>query len=448
MHRLLTVIRVAVLVGLFTGNASSQSFAKIDSATYAQYLAGDWQALRSDGKEAIRRGMDYYYLRMRLGIAHYELKNYRSAEAHFKKALEFSRDDPVAGEYLYYCYLYSGQAARAEIYRDGFTGKLAEKLPPETIKFIRAASAEYLYSRTLNDQYIDAAEETFGAYTSGYQSLTRYYHNASLLLSHTLKPGITFTHSYTRLSKSSFMYLHDGATVTVADGLKAGQNQYYLSPSITTPSGFTISPSVHVLGIGYQVITSGGNGFGPGSAVGLATQKTNAIVGGLAIGQSAGPLDISLGGNYSNLNGEDQILVRGGLTWYPKGNLDLYLGGCLNAQTRMNELSTTTHLIPQYLFGAGIASKLWIEVFGAHGDMLNYVEGNGYIVYNGLDRMKHKAGVILVCPFTKKGSKIYLGARWIQYQSTFTPFTPVDGALINPLYYDNYSVFGGISLRL
>lgn len=448
MYRLLIIIPALALTFLLTGNAAAQSFAKTDSATYAQYLAGDWQALTRDGKDAIHRGMDYYYLRMRLGIAYYELKNYRAAATHFKKALEFSQDDPVAGEYLYYCYLYSGQASRAEIYRDGFTGKLAEKFPTEKLKFIKAVSAEYLYSTALNDEYVDAAEETFGDYTSGYQSLTRNYHNASLVLSHTLGPGITFTHSYTYLSMASFMYLHDGSTVTVVDGLMVRQNQYFLSPSITTPSGFTISPSVHVLGISYQSILSGGNGFGPGTTVGYETLKSNAVVGGLALSQSAGPLDISLGGNYSNLNNEDQILVRGGLTWYPKGNLDLYLGGYLNAQTRRDDFSSTTNIIPQYLFGAGIASKLWIEVFGAHGDMFNYVEGNGYIVYNGLDRMKHKAGMTLVIPFSKKGSTIYLGGRWVQYQSSFTPVNPVEGPLINPLFYDSFSVFGGVSLRL
>ena len=56
--------------------ANSQSFIKIDSATYAQYLAGDWSTLVHEGKQAISQGVDYYYLRMRVGIAFYEMKNW------------------------------------------------------------------------------------------------------------------------------------------------------------------------------------------------------------------------------------------------------------------------------------------------------------------------------------------------------------------------------------
>ena len=206
-------------------------------------------------------------------------------------------------------------------------------------------------------------------------------------------------------------------------------------------------PAVHILGIGYEVISSGGNGFGPGSAVGLTEQRTNAVVGGLKFTQAAGPLNIALGGNYSNLNNANQFLVRGGLTWFPLGNLDLYFGGYLNTQFRKAGISSRTSLIPEYLLGAGIASKAWVEVFGSHGDMFNYTEGNGYIVYNGLDRMKHKAAMNIVVPISEKGSMIYLGGRWVRYQSRFVPLSDLTDPEINPLGYDSYSVFAGVSLR-
>ena len=376
MHRLSVIILLTILTGLITMEARSQDFIRIDSATYAQYLAGDWKTLVRDGKEALRQGVDYYYLRMRLGIAQYELKNFRAATTHFIRALEFSADDPPAGEYLYYCHINTGQRDRAEMYRNNFKGKLAVQLPPERIKFVKSISGEYLYSSTFNDNYVDAAQETFADYTSGYQSLTRDFHNASLALSHSLSPGITLSHAYTWLGKTSFMYLHDGIDVSVYDGLKVNQNQYYLSPSISTPTGLTIMPSVHILGISYQVISSGGNGFGPWNDVGLNTRRTNAVVGGLRLTQAVGPLNITAGGNYSNLNDAEQVLLRGGLTWFPTGNLDLYFGCFMNAQFRNNGISSSANMIPEYLIGAGIGSKVWVEVFGSHGDMFNYTEGN------------------------------------------------------------------------
>jgi len=145
------------------------------------------------------------------------------------------------------------------------------------------------------------------------------------------------------------------------------------------------------------------------------------------------------------MNDAEQVLVRGGLTWFPIGNLDLYMGVYLNTQAGITESSTAYALIPEYLLGAGIASRIWIEVFGSHGDMTNYLEGNGYIVYNGLDGMKHKIGTNLVYPVAEKGSKLYLGARWIQYQSNFVPLETGPSQAINPLTYNGLSVFGGIS---
>ena len=140
--------------------------------------------------------------------------------------------------------------------------------------------------------------------------------------------------------------------------------------------------------------------------------------------------------------------MRGGFKWFPKGNLDLYLGAYMNAHTGITENTSNSNFIPGYLLGAGIASRIWIEIFGSHGDMLNYLEGNGYIVYNGLDRMKHKVSTNLVFPLTEKGSKIYLGARWVQYQSTFTSLDTPGEQIVNPLTYNSLSIFGGISWKL
>ena len=147
------------------------------------------------------------------------------------------------------------------------------------------------------------------------------------------------------------------------------------------------------------------------------------------------------------MNDAKQVLLRGGLTWFPEGNLDLYMGAYLNTRAGITGNRTGMTVVPEYLLGAGIASRIWIEVFGSHGDMLNYLEGNGYIVYNGPEMMKHKVSTNLVYPFTEKGSRIYLGARWIQYRSTFTPLDSGTEGVINPLTYNGFSFFGGISLR-
>ena len=81
------------------------------------------------GKIALKQDMDFYYLRMRMGIARYNQKKYRQACGHFKHALELNQADPLALEYLYYSLLFSGQSEQAGIVRGEFKGDLALRLP-------------------------------------------------------------------------------------------------------------------------------------------------------------------------------------------------------------------------------------------------------------------------------------------------------------------------------
>ncbi|MCU0409034.1 MAG: hypothetical protein MUD02_08815, partial [Bacteroidales bacterium] len=59
-----------------------------DSLTYKLYTDKNWNELISAAKKALHDGHDYYYLRMRIGIAYYEKKQYASAATHFRKAGE------------------------------------------------------------------------------------------------------------------------------------------------------------------------------------------------------------------------------------------------------------------------------------------------------------------------------------------------------------------------
>ena len=82
---------------------------KTDSVTYTLYEKQQWSELIEVGEAAIKSGIDFYYLRMRLGIARYEQHNYRHAAPHFEKALIFYPGDQLATEYLYYSFLFAGR---------------------------------------------------------------------------------------------------------------------------------------------------------------------------------------------------------------------------------------------------------------------------------------------------------------------------------------------------
>ena len=125
MQRLIIII----LLYCFFGSLKAQErtdFSYLDSLTYKQYEDGRWKELTASGKQALRLGYDYYYMRMRIGISYYERKSYLNAISHFKKALEFNNNDQIATEYLYYCYLLSGKYNTADAWTGMFSKALSQ----------------------------------------------------------------------------------------------------------------------------------------------------------------------------------------------------------------------------------------------------------------------------------------------------------------------------------
>ncbi len=65
---------------------NSVNYKTVDEETYRFYMNGNWKDLINSGKNALKNNIDYYYLRMRIGIAYYETKRYMQAAKHFEKA--------------------------------------------------------------------------------------------------------------------------------------------------------------------------------------------------------------------------------------------------------------------------------------------------------------------------------------------------------------------------
>ena len=114
-HLFKTMVLVSVLAGVvsFVKAQETLNFPKVDKETYAYFLNGQWKELIETGKKAKQAGIDFYYLQIRMGIAHYNLKKYRQAIPYLEKALEQSPDDEFTKEYLYFAYLFSGQSMAA-----------------------------------------------------------------------------------------------------------------------------------------------------------------------------------------------------------------------------------------------------------------------------------------------------------------------------------------------
>jgi len=446
----IATIWISMLILSRAGAQEGPDFNRINSESYRYYTEQKWDSLIQFGKEALKSDVDYYYLRMRMGIAFFSRKNYRPAAQHFAVALEQHNGDPAALEYLYYCRLYAGQSEQALHVREQFKGDLALKLPPVNGRFFGRLGAEYLYQGGAGDHLFADPAGLYPLDVAGTQSTTGYFSNVTVSLVNQLAPGIVLSHAYTYLWKSSHYFYNDGESAIYLPDQHLIQNQYYLSPKFTTPSGYTFMPMVHVLGIQYQSIYDNGQGYQGGSSLVLGTIHETDFVTGMGFKKNLGRVDLDLGGWYGHLNSARQIQGRTGFTWFPLGNLNLYAGGFFNGQYELYPGSEgVTRIIPEFLFGFGIAEKAWVDLNGAVGEMTNYLEGNGMIVYNSISEIIHKKfRLSLSFPVTDKGSLLYLGGIWSAVRSEFQPDgDPVTMVYSSTVSYNAFSIYGGISWK-
>ncbi len=449
MYRLIILAVFVIIAAPGLKAQEPTDFNAINEDSYRLYLAGEWDSVIMVGKAALKQEIDYYYLRMRMGIAFHEKKHFRKAAVHFRKALDFNPGDPVALEYLYYASLFAGQYDQASLVRKEFKGDLALKLSPSKGKFLDRFGGEYLYHQGLNSDLLSDPDALFQGLPTGVQYITRHYSNASLSLSNIVTPGFRLNHAFTYLSKTNHQYYNDGQNIFQLTDQHVTQVQYYLSPVITTLSGYVFMPMVHLVSIHYQAPVDIEQGFqGGGSRIVLGYLKTFDFVSGLGFSKGFGAIDLYLGAWYASLNNKEQVQSRLGVTWYPFGNLNLYAGGFLNSQYEMSGSLGVLRFIPELHVGAALAGKGWIDLNGAFGEMTNYLEQNGSTVFNNFSEVIHKKiSMTVSVPVTEKGSLLYLGGRWTTHESRFYAFDPAQGELTNNIPYNALSIYGGITWK-
>ncbi len=118
----------------------------VDASTYTYYEQGEWKKLIETGKKSLDKGIDFYYLQYRMGVAYYQLKKYRKAAEFFEKVLKETPKDVLAQEYLYYSYLFSGMYEDARVFGNTLPPDMQKKLNIYHDKqIVNSVGAEFKY---------------------------------------------------------------------------------------------------------------------------------------------------------------------------------------------------------------------------------------------------------------------------------------------------------------
>ncbi|RLD48135.1 MAG: hypothetical protein DRI94_12980 [Bacteroidetes bacterium] len=424
------ILIISLLILLSTKAISQEklNFAYVDSTTYNCYLQKDWQNLIKLSKQALKQNIDYYYLRMRIGIAYYERKQFIKAIPYFTKAIEFN-NDTIAIEYLYYSYIFSGQYFKARLFahkQDSLINKkLSKNDKPNSLFF------DYQYAKNTNSQpitfeqdvydqdiatnerYFDfgltrlTTDRTYLTFSfARYTNITTHYHqdlfnennNELFDVSQTFIYGgalIHLTKNFNLASYTNFIF-----------GKKTNQNNLK-TRNTPQPQPYQQQNERYLIPINYNYLQYNFNNFKAELGVCGTRIDSNLMY-------------------YPNLN----------ITYYPLNNnrLEFNAGIEYLNNPRLSENFTK----PVYSFGISVILFKKLTLFANYKliNSKNYIEQNGFVFFNG-DLINNKFLIESTLSFKHFG----LFARYQYINLTNTYFYNFITTTNN---YNNQTILGGI----
>jgi len=434
-------------------------FQTVDMLTYRCYNEQKWDSVILVGKQALRQKIDYYYLRVRMGIAYYEKHEYFSAAIHLEKARQFNSGDPFVNKHLYWAYMYTNRNEEANLFeaslpaaeRDTTGSKpgFLEQVHFETGFTLSSDRAPKNLQTLMGKDSIYGEQDLYG---------NSIYEDLSLNLRVSNRLGFTLAYNFLNFNKTKYIQNNRGPAHfdSIADtsyNYHMSQHEAHIAVLITLPWGLKVMPAFHWIYVSYTMINTL---FRPPSGTTLPpppfTRKDttyNNFLAALEISKDIGRFNIALSGSWSNLNGMSQEQAGLALTYYPLGNLSFY---GTTAATGFFQ-STDSRLLLSQALGGKFTSWLWGEVNFYYGDYTNANIFNGSIVYNNSDIVDYRAGATLNFIVSRhiQLSLIYQYFRkesqQIYYTKTQDPMPkPVQQTKNNP-YYTN-TLIGGITWKL
>ena len=446
MWKYASILILSILISSYTQAQKSLSVNQVYKETYELYQKQQWKQLILVGEKSIEQGIDFYYLRLRMGIAYYELKNYRKSAVFFQKLSSQNPEDKSLKEYLYFSYLLGGRNLDAVRMQNDLPQSIRKKYKIDETKLISGIYAETKYE-FLDDYAIDSDQIQ-------QQTVRKQFHHYSLGLSHQLGKRLALFHAY------SWVDLNNSI---VSEGIsfkeEVKQNQYYLKSSVQLAwgtdlvlGGHWVHTKVNGYPLSVEMITetamqtsklkgngngnggngdggngdggngnggngnggngnggngdggngNGGNGNGGNGDDGSGNQGSafeidpyaftqNSFIGYIGLHQDIANWKVNLGLLYFETDDLTRWQQEVSLRFYPLGNLNLYLQGRFTNQ--MEEKLEGGWLHRRYWnggLGFQLAKNTWAQMGYSFGDMFKQVENEGYSVFNGVNLVKNR----------------------------------------------------------
>jgi hypothetical protein len=357
-----TILIIFSLLAFSTMISGQYDFKTLDQKTNEFFMNGDYKNLKKTADVMYSGGMDYYYLRIRLGRTAFKKEYYSAAKENFEKAIQFNSLDTMSMEYIYYSYLLSGRNIDANFYllnipenrKNYFLRNVQKPLPLSVFTGASLVGFDYLtYSK--NKLYYEAIKNwfTFNVGIEGY-----------------FIDRLKGTFMYTNFRKTGRMY---SAVDSTGKDFNFTQNQFYGKLSCFLFPGWEFS------GFGHLAFYIENVPYGrPPFENSLTTLKTD-YVAGIGISKSGWKVRTGVNFSFSNFGNSSQLRGEGYLTFLPYGNLNLYsvTGGMYQYDKDWGGTSQVNESV-----GFKVAGSLWLETGITIGNSFLYARDQGYYINN------------------------------------------------------------------
>jgi hypothetical protein len=384
--------RLILACGITIGShflLAQQEKETIESKSYRLYKEQKYDAMFSFHDSLHKAGVDYYYLRVRSAWARDYLKQPLLAFQELRAARKYSHYTSEEEILLQKSLFNSGMQEAGEKYTRLLNQKASinARLKP-AITMIQVDGGN-LWTQ---DKSKGNAENLLTNPTTilGAQDRLRNIQTGSIALRHTVLPGLSLYHQagYMSLQRLRETGWRNGYRTYPYSGT---QGQYYLSAKYQIQNGWSFSPAVHY--VYYHQVSEWTESALPAGSV-ISSLDTLTLHNYLVSGEISylwrrfKPAICFTGGE---LNFQKPIQVRPGITWYPKGNLDMYL----EAGLTFHQQESISTWIPSLNAGWLLNSNWMTEAGFTLGNLYNYSEFNGRLLFNIADPIRWKSFVSL-----------------------------------------------------
>lgn len=433
--RPLLIAALVLLSAAFSTHAKGQSnndFNRLDSLSYACYLKGDWVCVVQTSKKALDKGYDYYYLRMRLGIALFSQEKYRLAAEHFEKALRFSVGDRNALHYLMQSYQYGGLA---------FEAAALEKQYPDIYKstFLKAVYMAGGYAFSGSGQAVDEIDLIGEPNVYGALNRAGNYGYFQAGIQFAPFDGTRWFAAYSQLHLDKNQRILLSSDDTIAYNYTLTQKQFSLSLPIRLSKGLTLFPELDVFAINNKPLLVSYDSLSSLYTVNPSNSSFTNYVIGLKILRESPGFTYGLALGKANFNDQSQVQASFIFGYYPFRNLNLYTYSRVSALSQNN----STQLHYKQIIGFRVADPLWLHVGIHFGNLENAIDDNASLMYNVLGSVDFNTfGSVIV--LLSKELTFQLDFNMLQRQSPYVQFSDPENFTYKTYTYTNFNLKGGL----